>query len=714
MSMKQTQLGLACAAVFASHPAHAQPAAPAQDDKPVARIEVKGSADVIRRNDTAAKIVVMRDEIVKYGDASVLDVLKRQPGVTVDGESVRMRGLAGGYTQVLVNGERPPAGFSLETLAPDSIERIEIIRAATAEYSTQSVAGTVNIVLRKAAAKPSREFKLSTAAGAAPRVTSVNLAKSGKADKMNYTVGGVLARNESTTPSSGTSWASLGPVVTEERITSWIGHHAGKSGNLNSRVTWVLDGGDSLAWNTFVNAGRFGGHSEGVNETLAGPSFRYPNQALGYIIENASAKSDLNLVLKLRRGGKLDTRAGVFASRSERSLHRLGWDGSWRALSDWIYDTSVRDRGLTWTGKYSVPVSTSHAMALGWDAGGSRYGEGDFQVDTGPLPQAPLGFDTRFVSSMRRLALYVQDEWELTPRWSVYLGARWEGMKLETTGDEMAPSTSSYSVLSPIMQTLWKLPGTKGSQLRLALTRTYRAPELNRMVPRHFYTSTNTPTSPDYLGNPALGPELAAGIDTAFEQYFESGGMVSASASSREITDLIRNAVSFDGARWVSSPTNQGKAHVRTLELEAKLPVKAMLPGAPELELRASVSRNWSRVDEVPGPGNRLDRQPALSANLGADYSRGALRAGASFAMVKGGWTRSSAFESDYSSMRRDLEAYVLYKLDRQSQLRFTAINVLRPDNVRYARYQDGASAEGSNSFSPSYRGVRLQYEQKI
>jgi hypothetical protein len=64
--------------------------------------------------------------------------------------------------------------------------------------------------------------------------------------------------------------------------------------------------------------------------------------------------------------------------------------------------------------------------------------------------------------------------------------------------------------------------------------------------------------------------------------------------------------------------------------------------------------------------------------------------------------------------MRRDLEAYVLYKLDRQSQLRFTAINVLRPDNVRYARYQDGASAEGSNSFSPSYRGLRLQYEQKI
>ncbi|MFA9347892.1 TonB-dependent receptor plug domain-containing protein, partial [Escherichia coli] len=86
---------------------------------------------------------------------NVLDVLKRVPGITVNtgangrGGEIRMRGLGAGYTQILVNGERAPAGFSIDSLAPDSIERIEVLRAASAEFSTQSVAGTINIILKR-------------------------------------------------------------------------------------------------------------------------------------------------------------------------------------------------------------------------------------------------------------------------------------------------------------------------------------------------------------------------------------------------------------------------------------------------------------------------------------------------------------------------------------------------------------------------------------
>ncbi|UUZ49236.1 TonB-dependent receptor plug domain-containing protein [Massilia sp. B-10] len=76
------------------------------------KVEITAAADGYdaRREDTASKIVVGHEEIVKYGDTSVLDVLKRLPGVTVSGASgrgeIRMRGLGSGYTQVLVNGER--------------------------------------------------------------------------------------------------------------------------------------------------------------------------------------------------------------------------------------------------------------------------------------------------------------------------------------------------------------------------------------------------------------------------------------------------------------------------------------------------------------------------------------------------------------------------------------------------------------------------------
>lgn len=129
------------------------------DEKPIPTVEVKAARSDYdpRRDDTASKTVINQDELTKYGDTNVYDVLKRAPGVTVTGNTIRMRGLGAGYTQILVNGERPPPGFSLDNLPPDQIEKIEIMRAATAEFSMQAIAGTVNIVLKKSVARPQRD-----------------------------------------------------------------------------------------------------------------------------------------------------------------------------------------------------------------------------------------------------------------------------------------------------------------------------------------------------------------------------------------------------------------------------------------------------------------------------------------------------------------------------------------------------------------------------
>ena len=115
----------------------------AQETTPVEtvqRVDIKSGAYDARRDDTASRIVIRREEVTRYGDRSVLDVLKRVPGVTIDGSggrggTIQMHGL-GAYTQVLVNGERVPSGFSFDSLSPDVIERIEVLRAATADLST--------------------------------------------------------------------------------------------------------------------------------------------------------------------------------------------------------------------------------------------------------------------------------------------------------------------------------------------------------------------------------------------------------------------------------------------------------------------------------------------------------------------------------------------------------------------------------------------------
>ena len=79
-----------------------------------------------RRESTAAKIVIGRDEIERYGDSNIGDVLKRLPGVTMQGPpgrsgNIRMRGLGSGYTQILLDGQRIPPGFSLDSLDRKSV-----------------------------------------------------------------------------------------------------------------------------------------------------------------------------------------------------------------------------------------------------------------------------------------------------------------------------------------------------------------------------------------------------------------------------------------------------------------------------------------------------------------------------------------------------------------------------------------------------------------
>ena len=74
-----------------------------------------------------------------------------------------MRGLGGGFTQLLIDGQRLPPGFSLETLTPEQVERIEILRAPTAETGARAIAGTINIVMREGYRRQDNDLKLGPA-----------------------------------------------------------------------------------------------------------------------------------------------------------------------------------------------------------------------------------------------------------------------------------------------------------------------------------------------------------------------------------------------------------------------------------------------------------------------------------------------------------------------------------------------------------------------
>jgi len=153
--------------VGAATPAGAESAADAAPT--TQRVEVRGAGELQARRDALeARVVVGRDELLRQGDSNLADALRRVPGITVSttggrGAEIRMSGLGGGYTQVLLNGEPVPPGFSLESLSPELIERVEVSRSPSVDQSAQAIAGSVNIVLRRTARTAQRDIKLAGA-----------------------------------------------------------------------------------------------------------------------------------------------------------------------------------------------------------------------------------------------------------------------------------------------------------------------------------------------------------------------------------------------------------------------------------------------------------------------------------------------------------------------------------------------------------------------
>jgi iron complex outermembrane receptor protein len=309
----------------------------------------------------------------------------------------------------------------------------------------------------------------------------------------------------------------------------------------------------------------------------------------------------------------------------------------------------------------------------------------------------------------RRVAVYAQDEWDTTPQWGVYLGARWEGIR--TTSDRSTGTiTNNSSVFSPLLHGVWRIPGKERDQVRMSWTKSYKSPNVQDLIALPALSRNNDATRPDRTGNPNLKPELATGIDLAYEHYLGRAGILSASAFMRGIDDLIRRTLTTytapDGTvRWVSTPSNVGHAKTKGIELEAKFQLVELFPDAPAIDFRTNYSRFWSNVDGIPGPDNRLDQQAKQTGNLGVDYRMKAvpLTLGASFNWTPAIRVQTSTEQVVEVSRKRVLDAYVLWKATALTQIRLSASNMLADDATADNLVTTRGVGKFSSTLNPTY-----------
>ena len=717
---------------------HAQTEAPtpATPSTTLERVEIRRTAPsdtVQRQQSTAAKTVVGREEIERMGDATVSEVLKRLPGVTLDGGrpgrggNVRMRGLGSGYTQILLNGERMPYGMSLDALTPDQVERIEITRGPTAETGAQAIAGTINIVLREAVRQRLNNVHLRLGHDDGLWTPDLSWTRADQQDAFSYNLSANLRsgrdRDHTDVRTVETRLADGSTLRDEQRSTDEASRrqtlHAG------GRMQWRLGAGETFALMPFVILSESRSQSTQTLQSLtptAVPDYATADQAgtgrfaLGRLNAQWQTRFDNGLRLELKAGGSLSRSAGD-SVRNER-------DGSRAVLRRVDDDRAGEDRGLSTGGKLSRTAGDgAHLLSLGWEAEHNRRDETRTTLETSATGTRSLNGEVGDTLQARtlRTALWAQDEWTLTPQWSLQGGLRWEA--IDTTSDAADGRLSSRSsVVTPLFHAAWKPVEGGKDQVRLSLTRSYRAPTLTNLIARRSEaTGTNLETNPDRAGNPQLRPELATGLDLAFEHYLSAGGVLSIGVFERRIDQLIRPQTTLETvggvSRWVSRPQNIGEAVTRGVELEAKFRLSEVLAeDALPLELRANVSAFRSRVNSVSGPDNRLDRQPDWSANLGGDWRlRGLpLTLGASVNFTPGYAIRLSESQRNTVDTRRVIDAYALWRFSPELQLRASVSNALPLDNVSSSTVTTATTQQVATTSNPSTTAWALRLEMKL
>lgn len=735
------------AASAASAPASAPAAtpAPAPGTQRLDRVEITGGrpSDLQeRRQSTAAKIVIGREEIERYGDSTVGEVLKRLPGVTLQGApgrggAIRMRGLGSGYTLILLDGQRVPPGFSIDSLEPDQVERIEVLRAPTAETSARAIAGVINIVMREGYRRRLNSLRVGSGYEDGRFQPGFSWTRNDASGAWIWNHSLSAFRQDRETESVTTTErvdVPSGSVIETQRDEGWsreqrTGLHA------TGRLQWRGEQGRSAVLQPLAI------YSEGDTERrhrleqspTAPPYDRSDSQGSGSF-------SLLRLNGEWRQAvsesGRLETKAGVGRNRAKSDWTRYERDAADAVLHTRLDHNDTEDTSTSLNGKLTVVLANGHNLVSGVDAETNR------RVDAGRTlyDGQPLATDSGDNLDARtlRLAAFAQDEWTISPHWSAHAGLRWEGIRVRSdsfdSGSGIADVANRSSVWSPLMHAVWK-PDPKGSdQVRLSLTRTYRAPTLANLIARPSISGRapltdglgnelpNSPTTPDRVGNPDLRPELATGLDIAFERYLSGGGLLSANVFHRRITDYMRSVtrlqdVSYSGVdRYVSRTENVGSAVTQGVELEARFRLSDAVAEAPKVDVRLNASVFRSRVKAAPGPDNRIDQQPDATANLGLDYKLPGLplAVGGNLNWTPGYSTRVNEVQWAEQGHKLVGDAFVLWTLNPSAQLRLGASNFLARDYSTGSRFESATVRETAETVQATNIQWQLRLELKL
>jgi outer membrane receptor protein involved in Fe transport len=590
-------------------------AASAADDAPIATAETPTTASEVvvqaqiayrnRSEQTAPVLEYGLDYFQRFEPLTAGDALKRVPSVTflsdvLESDGARLRGLDAAYTQVLINGEKVPGAgadrsFFVDRIPAELIERIEVVRSASANRSGDAMAGALNIVLRDAYSLDGGFIRAGGILLNDGRIReTLGAVWGGQVGPGRLLVGANLQGRRN--PKEKTSWRYDKPNGALQNIETQTDVRNGTDYTFNASYQVPVAGGELSLDGVYVRTDRL--QDEDSIEYNGG---RRRNADLSTINDNNVDIQTDNWSIngKFKRemlGGETTVKLGYASFKDDQYEfeNEIEYLRDANPFPDGDRFTGDKSKTKLEDNEFNAKFGHKRQLAAGADLEfGVQYQkkQRDGLITEIPrnrynLPSASPPKDGAYVPVAGGDSAIEETRVDPYVMLSGKAGdVKWEaGLRYETTDVDITDrtvsaalrnSSASYDLLLPSAHVKWNL--TSEDRISASVARTVRRPGFDQISPA---TLEEEFGDNDYIGNPNLKPETAWGLDVGYERRLGQRGVAGVNIFYRDVTDLIE--LTSIGVGSAGAPArllqtqNVGDGSVMGVEFDLSTPLTAI------------------------------------------------------------------------------------------------------------------------------------------
>ena len=711
---------------FAQTGPEPQTAPPSQEGEAIttanATVVISGIGYRDRTEETAPVLVYDTDYFQRFEPLSAGDALKRVPSVTflsdvLESDGVRLRGLDPAYTQILINGEQVPGAgsssgaigngaetaFFVDRIPAELIERVEIVRSASANRSGDAMAGALNIVLKDGYALEGGYVRLGALMFDDGRVReSAGAVWGGKVGDGRLLVGANVQGRRNPKEKLSLRYDDIGGTLDNIEDQTDVRNGTDYSANF-SYETPLGEGSEFTLDGFFVKTDRTQDEDskEYVTNGLGPATNRLPGQLT--TVNSNDVKIDqesysLNAGYKFQMlGGETKVKFGYASFKDDTYEFENEMEYLRDANPYPEADRFTRDLAPFAVDDQEVKAKLEHERELGEmklqfgvqfneKERDTSLGDGRFRTS---IPGGTLIGDasgagvpgytdpavTYTLSNIKRTNIdpYVQLNGQ-QGGFSWEAGLRVEDMTLKVDGTERGETTFLPSAHVSI-------DVTDNARIRGSVARTIRNAPFQFLFAG---TLEEELGSNDFQGNPDLTPETAWGADVGYEQQLGKSGIWGINFFYRDVKDLIEiyNTGAPGSAddppndlAYVFSARNTGDGQVWGIEFDLSSDLSAI--GLPDTGVFANYSWLDSDVQDEFGY-RRFNSQAEYVYNFGFIQDLPTIEAAFGATYRKQGTSESRVVgEEVVTTYGADLEVFVEKSFGDSFTLRFVGSNLL-------------------------------------